>query len=308
MNKTKKKEKNLGKRVWQHRELYVMLIPMLVFLIIFWVIPLYGIQIAFRDFSYAGGFFHSKFVGWKHFIRFFNSFYFERTLWNTAGINLYSLLVSFPLGIILAIMFNELRNKKFKEISQIISYAPNFLSVVVIGGMILAFLSPSTGCVNAIVQFFGGQPIDFMSNPKYFWHIYVWTGVWQGLGFGTIMYIAAMSSISPELYDAADIDGATRIQRIWYVTLPGIQEIIIVLLILSLGNLFSLGFEKILLLQNNLNLEASEVISTYVYKVGLMQGKYSYTTAISLFNTAINLVILTAANKICKKVRGIGLW
>lgn len=285
-----------------------MLIPIVVYLIIFWLIPLYGIQIGFRDYKAADGFFGSEWVGLKHFKRYFDSFYFTRTIKNTIGINVYGLLISYPLTIILSLMFNEIRRERFKNFAQIVSYAPTFLSTVVVAGMIIAFLSPSTGVVNAIVEFFGGTRTDFLSNPDNFWHIFVWTNVWQGVGFGTIMYTAAMSSISEDLYEAATLDGAGKFRKMWHITLPGIQYVIIVMLIMSLGNMLTLGFEKIYLLQNNLNLEASEVISTYVYKAGLIDGKYSYTTAIGLFNTAVNLVLLGSANAISKKTRGVSLW
>lgn len=285
-----------------------MLIPIVVYLIIFWLIPLYGIQIGFRDYKAADGFFGSEWVGLKHFKRYFDSFYFTRTIKNTIGINVYGLLISYPLTIILSLMFNEIRRERFKNFAQIVSYAPTFLSTVVVAGMIIAFLSPSTGVVNAIVEFFGGTRTDFLSNPDNFWHIFVWTNVWQGVGFGTIMYTAAMSSISEDLYEAATLDGAGKFRKMWHITLPGIQYVIIVMLIMSLGNMLTLGFEKIYLLQNNLNLEASEVISTYVYKAGLIDGKYSYTTAIGLFNTAVNLVLLGSANAISKKTLGVSLW
>lgn len=304
----KTSEKSLGKRILMHRELYIMLIPLAVYLAIFWVWPLYGVQIAFRDYNAALGFWESPFVGFKHFTRFFNSFYFERTLRNTIGINLYSLLISFPLTIILALMFNEIRSQGFKNFAQIASYAPRFLSIVVVCGMLLTFFSASTGMINHILAAIGLERVDFFAFPKYFWHIYVWSGIWQGIGFGTIMYTAAMSSISKDLYEAATLDGANRLQKMWYITLPGIQYVIIVLLIMDLGHMMSLGFEKVLLLQNNLNLEASEVISTYVYKAGLIEGKYSYTTAIGVFNMAVNLLILSVSNYTSKKVRGIGLW
>ncbi len=302
------RKNGLWKRVFEHRELYIMLIPVAVYLIIFWLIPLYGVQIAFRDYKSSDGFFGSQWVGLKHFTRYFNSFYFFRTIKNTIGINVYGLVVGFPLTIILSLMFNELKRERFKNFAQIVSYAPTFLSTVVVGGMIITFLAPSTGMVNAIIAFLGGQRVDFLSNPDYFWHIYVWSNIWQGIGFGTIMYTAAMSSISEDLYEAATLDGAGRIAKMWHITLPGIQYVIVVMLIMNIGNMLTLGFEKIYLLQNNLNLEASEIISTYVYKAGLIDGKFSYTTAISLFNTVVNLILLGTANTISKKTRGVSLW
>ena len=299
---------SLGKRILAHRELYLMLIPLAVYLFIFWLLPLYGIQIGFKDYNAAEGFWGSPWVGFKHFKRFFNSFYFGRVIVNTLGINLYGLLVGFPFTIILALMFNEITCKVFRSVAQIASYAPRFLSVVVVSGMLITFMAPSTGMVNAILSSLGFDRIDFFQDPKYFWHIYVWSDLWQTVGFGTIMYTAAMSAIPEDLYEAARLDGASRLRQIWHVTLPGIQHVIVILLIMNLGHMMSLGFEKVLLLQNNLNLERSEVISTYVYKAGLIDGTYSYTTAISLFNTAINLIILSISNAACKRIRGIGLW
>jgi putative aldouronate transport system permease protein len=295
-------------RIAAHAELYLMLVPLAVYLFIFWLLPLYGIQIGFRDYNLAKGLWGSEFVGLSHFKRFFNSFYFSRVIVNTLGINLFSLAFDFPLTIILALMFNEIRPRGFQQFSQILSYAPAFLSVVVVCGMVVTFLAPSTGMVNAPLKSFGIKPVDFLRYPKYFWYIYILSGTWQGIGFATIIYTAAMSAIPEDLYEAARLDGAGRLRQMWHVTLPGIQHVIIILLILNLGSMMSLGFEKVLLLQNNLNIERSEVISTYVYKSGLIDGKYSYSTAISLFNTVINLTILSCANGISKKVRGIGLW
>lgn len=303
--KTAKRSK-LWRNIKLHKELYFMLIPIAVWLAIFWLAPLYGIQIAFRDYKVSDGFWGSKWVGLDHFKRFIDSFYFGRVIKNTLAINLYGLLL-FPLTLFLALIFNEMPSKKYKSVAQLISYAPNFLSVIVVCGMITSFFS-SSGMVNAIVRAFGGETIDFLGGTKYFYHIYVWSGVWQGIGFGTILYTSAMSAIPDDLYEAAILDGAGRFQRMWHITLPGIKYVIAFSLIMSLGNMMSLGFEKIYLLQNNLNLEASEVVSTYVYKSGLIGGEFSYSTAIGLFNTVINLVLLIVANKISKKACGFGIW
>ena len=289
-------------------DLYLMLIPVFIYFFIFWLIPLYGITIGFKDYTVARGVMESPWVGFKHFIRFFNSHYFSRTIINTLGLNLYALLFSFPLTIVLALMFNELRNKKFKNIAQIISYAPNFISVVVVCGMLITFLSPSTGFISNAISLFTGDKVNYLAEAKYFWHIFVWSGIWQGIGFGTILYTAAMSSIPQNLYEAADVDGATKLQKIMYITLPSISSLIVLMFILAIGNIFSLGFDKILLLQNGSNIAASEVISTYVYKQGVMGGQFSYTTAISLFNTAANILILGTASFISKKIRGKGLF
>ena len=299
---------NFRKAWHKYYDLYLLLLPVIAFYVIFWLWPLYGIQIAFKDYSITKGFWNSPWVGFEHFIRYFNSFYFWRTIKNTIGINIYGLIAGFPFSIVLALMFNKLRNEKFRRIAQTISYAPSFLSVMVVVGMITAFLSPATGFVNAMIDALGGEKINFLGEAKYFWNILVWSNIWQSAGFGTIMYTAAIASIPNTLYEAATIDGAGRIRKMWNITLPSITYIIITLLILNLGNIFTLGFEKILMMQNSLNLEASEVISTYVYKAGLIDARYSFTTAISVFNTVLNLIILYIANTISRKTRGISLW
>lgn len=301
---SKKIKKNFGKN-W---DLYLMLVPIIIYFIVFWLIPLYGIIIAFKNYSISTGIFESPWVGFRHFSRFFKSFYLTRTIKNTIGLNLYGLLAGFPLTIILALMFNELRNKKFKNLAQIISYAPNFISVVVVVGMLTTFLSPSTGFISQFIETITGKSINLMENENYFWHLYTWSGIWQGIGFGTILYTAAMSSISSDLYEAADIEGATKLQKMRYITLPSISGLIVLMFILALGNLFSLGFDKILLMQRSTNLVASEVISTYVYKQGILGGQFSYTTAISLFNTVANITVLSIASCVSKKIRGRGLF
>ena len=258
-------------------DLYLMLAPVFLFYVIFWLWPLYGIQIGFRDFTVSGGFWGSPWVGLKHFARYFSSFYLFRTLKNTIGINLYELAVGFPASIVLALMFNELRSLRFRNLAQITSYAPTFLSVMVVAGMIVNFLSPSAGIVNALLGALGLEPRHYLAEPEYFWHLYVWSSIWQRVGFSTIIYTAAMATIPDSYYEAAVIDGARKVRRMWHITLPSISPIIVMLLILQIGNIMTLAFEKVLLLQNDLNLEASEVISTYVYKAGLLQAQFSYS-------------------------------
>ena len=289
-------------------DLYLMLAPVFLFYVIFWLWPLYGIQIGFRDFTVSGGFWGSPWVGLKHFARYFGSFYLFRTLKNTIGINLYELAVGFPASIVLALMFNELRSLRLRNIAQITSYAPTFLSVMVVAGMIVNFLSPSAGIVNALLGALGLEPRHYLAEPEYFWHVYVWSSIWQRVGFSTIIYTAAMATIPDSYYEAAVIDGARKVRRMWHITLPSISPIIVMLLILQIGNIMTLAFEKVLLLQNDLNLEASEVISTYVYKAGLLQAQFSYSTAISIFNMVINILFLVAANTVSKRVRGVSLW
>lgn len=288
---------------WQ---LYVLLSPALLYFLIFKYYPMYGVQIAFKDFRAVDGILGSKWVGFKHFQNFFDSYYFWTLIKNTLGINLYALAL-FPISIIVALSLNELRDGRFKKIAQTITYAPHFISVVVFCGMIIAFLDPETGIVNNVLKWLGFEPIRFMESPAWFKSIYVWSNEWQNLGWGAIIYLAALAGIDPLLHEAAKVDGATRLQRIWHINLPGIMPTIIILLILNMGNLMSIGFEKILLLQNDLNLDSSQVIQTYVYNAGLLHGQYSYSTAVGLFNSVVNFILLVTFNQLARRT-GTSLW
>jgi putative aldouronate transport system permease protein len=288
---------------WQ---LYVLLSPALIYFLIFKYYPMYGVQIAFKDFRAVDGILGSKWVGFKHFVNFFDSYYFWTLIKNTLGINLYALAL-FPISIIVALSLNELRDGRFKKIAQTITYAPHFISVVVFCGMIIAFLDPETGIVNNFLKWLGFEPIRFMESPAWFKSIYVWSNEWQNLGWGAIIYLAALAGIDPQLHEAAKVDGATRLQRIWHINLPGIMPTIIILLILNMGNLMSIGFEKILLLQNDLNLDSSQVIQTYVYKAGLLHAQYSYSTAVGLFNSLVNFILLVTFNQLARRT-GTSLW
>ncbi|MFI2856601.1 ABC transporter permease [Paenibacillus sp. JSM ZJ436] len=296
----KKLKKNIG--------LYCIIFPAVLYFLIWAYWPMYGVIIAFKDFLPGIGILDSPWVGFAHFERFFNSFYFERLLRNTVAISLYTIIIGIPLPIILALMFNEIRSKRLRTFTQTISYAPHFISVVVVVGMILFFLSPSNGLINYLIEMFGGEKKNFLADPASFWHIFVWSGVWQSIGWSSLIYTAAMAGISPEQYEAAYIDGAGKLQRIWHVTLPGIIPTIIILSILSVGGIMSVGHEKILLLQNGLNQETSEVISTYVYKSGILNAQYSFSAAIGLFNNVINFSILLVVNSIARKVSETSLW
>ena len=288
---------------WQ---LYVLLSPALLYFLIFKYYPMYGVQIAFKDFRAVDGILGSKWVGFKHFQNFFDSYYFWTLIKNTLGINLYALAL-FPISIIVALSLNELRDGRFKKIAQTITYAPHFISVVVFCGMIIAFLDPETGIVNNVLKWLGFEPIRFMESPAWFKSIYVWSNEWQNLGWGAIIYLAALAGIDPQLHEAAKVDGATRLQRIRHINLPGIMPTIIILLILNMGNLMSIGFEKILLLQNDLNLDSSQVIQTYVYNAGLLHGQYSYSTAVGLFNSVVNFILLVTFNQLARRT-GTSLW
>lgn len=289
-------------------DLYLFILPVLVYFAIFQYWPMYGIQIAFRDYVPVDGIFGSKWVGLEHFVRFFHSAYSLDIIRNTLVISLYALAIGFPAPLILALLLNQLPSQRFKRIVQTVTYAPHFISFVVIVGMLLIFLSPSSGIVNALITAFGGKPINFIGEPKLFSTIYVLSEVWQFTGWGAIIYLAALSGISPELHEAAMMDGANKLRRIWHIDIPGIMPTVVILLILGLGNIMNVGFEKIYLMQNSLNITSSEIISTYVYKVGLKGGEFSFSTAVGLFNNVINFILLVVVNKFAKKVSEHSLW
>lgn len=293
-------------RLWENMKknwiLYAMILPVAIYYIIFAYAPMYGIQLAFKDYQVKEGIMGSPWVGLEHFIRFFKSYNFGQLLKNTIGISVYSLLVGFPIPIIFALMLNYLRNKFLKKTVQMVSYAPYFISTVVMCGMIAIFMNPDTGILNVIRNFFGMESVDFLAKPEWFKDIYVWTGVWQGMGWSSIIYISALSGVDYQLHEAAIMDGATKIQRMIHVDLPSIRPTIIMLLILQMGSLMNVGFEKVFLLQNTLNKSAASVISTYTYEVGLINSDYGYSTAVGLFNSLINVILIVGANQICKKL------
>lgn len=285
-----------------------MIIPVIAFFIIFAYLPLYGIQIAFKDFSAFKGIWDSPWVGFKHFERFFDSYYFWRLIKNSLLLGVYSLAIGFPIPIILALMLNEVKSNRFKKFVQTITYAPYFLSTVVIVGMLFIFLSPRTGLINHIIQAFGGDPVAFMTSAGWFKTLYVFSDVWQTAGWSSIIYLASLSGIDTQLHEAAKVDGATKLQRIWHINIPGIMPTIVILLILNLGSVLSIGFEKVLLMQNNLNMSGSDIISTYVYRSGILDAQYSFSTAVDLFNSIINFVLLVTVNYVARKVNDTSLW
>ncbi|MEJ9221397.1 ABC transporter permease subunit [Paenibacillus glucanolyticus] len=289
-------------------DLYLMLLVPVVWYLVFHYGPLYGLQIAFKNFNPAKGILGSSWEGFGHFERFFDSYYFWRLLWNTLSINLFSLLIAFPIPILLALIINEIRNKTFSKWLQNITYIPHFISVVVIVGILNVFLSPTSGPVNLLIEAMGGTPVRFMEEAGWFKTIFIGSNIWQNMGWQSIIYIAALSGVNPQLYEAAKMDGATRLKRIWHISLPGIAPVVIILLILDIGHFMNIGFEKILLMQNNLNLESSDVISTFVYTTGILKGEYSYTAAIGLFNSIINLILLLLVNRIARKTSETSLW
>jgi len=287
--------------------LWLLLVPAVVYVFIFSYIPMYGVQIAFRDYTAKAGIWGSKWVGMKHFTRFFTFPNFKLYMENTLRLGIYGLSM-FPVSIIFALMLNEVRSVKFKKAVQMISYMPYFLSTVVVCSMILLFFDENKGFVNTIIEALGGQRVDFLTRPEYFDDMYVLSNTWQIMGFGAIIYVAALSNVPTELVEAARIDGASRLQIIWHIYIPSIMPTIIIMLIFSCGGILSASHEKILLLQNSLNLSASQVISTYTYKIGIQGGQFSYATAIGLFNNIVNVIILTIVNTVAKKTSEISIW
>ncbi|WGU93142.1 ABC transporter permease subunit [Paenibacillus dendritiformis] len=308
MNMPANKKKSVWKRMAQTWELYLFIAPAFLYFLIFHYGPMYGIQIAFKNFIPAKGITGSPWVGFDHFERFFNSYYFWDLLWNTLSISLYELAIGFPLPIILALAFNEVKDGFFKRTVQTVTYAPHFISVVVMAGIIITFLSPSTGILVHIIEFLGFEPAAFLTDPRWFKTVYVLSGVWQSTGWGTIIYLAALSGVDPQLHEAAIMDGASRWQRIWNINIPTIIPTITILLILNMGSILGVGFEKILLLQNPLNMEASDVISTFVYRSGLVDAQYSFSTAVGLFNSVVNAILLITVNQIARRTSETSLW
>jgi putative aldouronate transport system permease protein len=299
--------KNKRHILW-NGDLYLLILPTFLYFIIFAYVPMYGIQIAFRDYMPSLGFTQSPWVGLKHFRNFFAAYQFRQILVNTLTLSIYSFIVGFPLPVICSLLLNQIPNIRFKRFVQTITYAPNFISVIVAVGMLMAFLAPSYGIINKVILLFGGNSVNFMAKPQAFRHIYVWSGIWQGLGMSMIIYIAALSGVDPELHSAAMIDGASKFKRMLHIDIPGILPTISVILILSLGHIMSVGFEKVFLLQNTLNLPTSEVIATYVYKVGLLKMQYSYSTAIGIFNSVINCILLVIVNSVVRSMGDSSLW
>ena len=288
--------------------LYVLLFPSIILLIMFAYIPMIGLVIAFKDYSPANGIINSPWVGFKYFTQFFNSVQFGTTMMNTLKISIYSIVVGFPLPILLALLCNQLRAGKFKKVFQVTTYLPHFISTMVMCGIIILFLSPNSGLIANIFKTLGWTMPNLLSKPDSFAGVYVWSDVWQHIGWDSIIYLAALSAIDPTYYEAATMDGASRMQKILNIDLPLLLPTAMILLILRAGSLLSIGFEKVLLLQNPLNLAGSEVISTYVYKVGMQNFQYSYSTAIGLFNTVVNLIILLSVNWFSKRYTKTGLF
>ena len=297
----------LSRDLVKNKGLYVMLLPVVAYYVIFKYLPIYGIQIAFKDFKPRLGVFGSEWIGLKNFTDFFNSVYFSRLIRNTLMINVLNLAFGFPAPIILALLINEVRSTRFKRTVQTLTYLPHFISTVVVCGMIMQFVS-TNGFITQLLTSFGLPQKNLLTKPEFFRTIYISSDIWQGVGWGSIIYIAAISGINPSLYEAAKIDGAGRLKQIIHITIPSIMPTIITLLVLRIGTMMSLGYEKIILLYNPAIYETADVISSFVYRKGLLDLDYSFSTAVDFFNSVINLILLVSANKITKKLTDNGLW
>lgn len=291
----------------KHKQKYLIILPVLIYFVLFHYKPMYGLIIAFKRYKPALGIWRSPWVGLNNFVRFFNDYYFFRLIRNTFTISFLSILFCFPVPILLALLLNEVKNQKFKKTVQTITYMPHFVAMVVMCGMINSFVS-SNGIINDIIAFFGGKRVNLLTKKAYFYPIYIISNIWKNVGWDSIIFLAALSGIDQEQYEAARIDGAGRIQQMRYITLPGILPTISILLILKLGGILSVGYEKILLLYQPITYEVADVISTYVYRKGLIEGDYSYSTAINIFNSVVNIIFLRFANWMSKKAGQSGLY
>ena len=302
------KRQKLWRDVKKNMGLYLLLLIPVLWYIVFKYAPMYGLQIAFRKFNPTLGITKSPWAGLTYFKQFFGSYYFKDVLVNTVSLSVFTMMIGFPAPIILALLINEIKSDKVKKAVQNITYMPNFLSVVVIVSMLSLFSNKDYGLFNQITGIFGGQPVDFMSKPGAFQPLYVFSNVWQYMGFNAIIYIAALSSVDPQLYEAASIDGASRMQKIIHISIPAIMGTILILFIMRIGSIMDVGFEKVLLMQRDVTLSSSEVISTFIYKNGIKKGQFSYSTAVGIFNSVINFMLLVGANFISKKTTKTGLW
>lgn len=305
----KNKNRKLIRDIKKDLDLYILLVPaFLIAFVLMYYVPMYGVVIAFKDYNLLKGILHSDWVGFAHFARLFRSPDFLLIIRNTLLLNLYNLIFGFPIPIILALFINEAGNVLFKRSVQSFLYIPHFISWVVLGGIVVSLLSPSTGVINGIIKMFGGEPIYFMAD-SFWWPVwYTISGIWKEAGWGTIIYMAAISGVDPSLYEAAAVDGAGRFRKMWHITLPCIRGTIVVLLIMNLGKMMNSGFEQVYALQNSSVRSVSEVISTYVYRLGIQGGQYGYTAALGLFQSVIGMILIIAANKTTKALGENGLW
>ena len=296
------------KRVLRNWQLYVFLIPTILYFLIFRYYPMYGLQIAFRNYKASKGIWGSQWVGMRNFQRFFATADFWQLLENTLAISVGNLIISFPVPIILALLLNQMPSKRYKKIVQTVIYAPHFISTVVMVGIIFLFFSPSSGIINHLIVAFGGQPIHFMAEASMFRPLYIGSEIWQGAGWGSILYLAALASINPELHEAAVVDGANKLQRVWHIDIPGILPTVVIMFILNSGKVMAVGFEKAYLMQTSLNISTSEIIATYVYKRGLLNSQFSFSATVGMFESVVNLVLIVTVNFISRKVSDSSLF
>lgn len=301
------------KRIMKHWQFYLIVVLPLIYFLVFRYYPMYGILLAFKQrYSPTKGIWGSTWAnhsGFGQFVKFFSNPSALRTMWNTFSISMYALFASIPLAVIMAICLNECRSDKWRKTVQLVTYAPYFISTVVMVGILMQFLDPAMGVFNAIRRALGLQTVNYMGEPGLFKHIYVWSALWQNTGYNAIIYLAALTGVNPELYEAARVDGVNKWQKIWHVDLPCIRSTIIIMFIMNMGYVMSLGFEKVFLMQNALNLEASEIMSTYVYKMGLLSSDFAYSTAIDLLNSVINIILILSFNKLSKLISEEGgIW
>ena len=296
------------KRILGNWQLYLFLLPTILYFLIFRYYPMYGLQIAFRNYKASKGIWGSPWVGMKNFERFFATADFAQLLENTLAISVGNLLLSFPVPILLALLLNQLPSKRYKKLVQTVVYAPHFISTVVLVGIIFLFFSPSSGIVNHAIVALGGQPIHFTAEARMFRPLYIGSEIWQGAGWGSILYLAALASINPELHEAAVVDGANKLQRVWHIDIPGILPTVVIMFILNSGKVMAVGFEKAYLMQTSLNISASEIIATYVYKRGLLKSQFSFSAAVGMFESVINLALILTVNFISRKVSDSSLF
>lgn len=307
-NTARLRRRKTASEILRDYQLYIMLAPFLIYYILLVYFPMYGLQIAFKDYKPFVGILGSKWVGMKHFVNFFTGPYAWRVIRNTFMINVYDLAINFTLTIVMAILLNEISHKKLRTFVQTVIYMPYFISIVVVAGLVISILSPTSGIVNILIEKLGGERISFLNVPRYFKPIFVTMNAWCGIGFGTIIYTSAICSVDESLYEAAEIDGAGRFGKILHVTLPGISSTIVIMLILRMGQMLSVGSDAILLLYQPITYETADVISTFVYRYGIEKGDYSFSAAVGLFNGIVALVLVTTANFISAKVSETSLW
>ena len=302
------KRKRLFREIKSARYLYLLIIPVMIYILIFKYGPMYGIVMAFKDYKIGDGIWGSAWVGMKHFQALFNSYDFYRVLRNSLLLNVYSVIFQFPVPIILALLLNEVKSTYFKKPVQSILYLPHFLSWVILAGIIIQMLSPSTGIINSIIKFFGGDPIYFMSSKSWWLVVFIVSGIWKESGWGTIIYLAAISGVDSQLYEAAQIDGAGKLRQVWHITMPAIKPTIVILLVMRMGSMMDVGFDQIYMLSNDYVREIADVFSTYIYRMGIENIRYSYTTAIGLFQSVVNLILLAGTNWVAHRLGEQGIW